>query len=236
MIYNKYSSGIDRIIDIFLPNRCPFCDDFIPYNALACDACEKRLPLTEDSCCPFCGRAECICADDILYYSRCFSAAFYVEPAITGIHDLKFHHGVNAAYVFGDIIREKLEKSGALNEIDCVMGVPMSAKGLRRRGYNQADIIAARIVKGTQITVLKGVIERKYSKVAQHFLCAEERKKAAAEQYYIGDGDTVKGKTVLLCDDVTTTGSTINRCAQLLIQCGASEVIAAVCTVGKGIG
>lgn len=231
MIYNKHSSVKDFLLDLIMPNRCPFCQEFIPYNALSCSECEESLELTEDRCCPYCGRPECICGNDILYYSRCYSAAFYKGTARKGIHDLKFQHGANAAYIFGDIIREKLEADDILGRIDCAVPVPMSAKNERLRGYNQARIIAERIVLGTDIPVVSGALLRRHSKTAQHFLNAEERRKAVYEQYSLA-GKITAGKTVLLCDDVMTTGSTINRCAELLATEGAAaEVIAAVCTI-----
>ncbi len=233
MIYNRYSTKIDWLIDLIAPNRCPFCDEFLPYNALVCDECEKELEsvYTKEKCCGHCGKKHCMCSEIEAYYSKCYSACFYENLAKRGVHNLKFYSSINAGVYFADVIHSKLDEDKAFDKIDYAIPVPMNKKRLAIRGYNQAKIIANRIVKGTDIAVLDNILARRYSKKAQHTLSAQDRAKAAKEQYYALDSKVIFGKTILLCDDVMTTGSTVNACAKVLVENGAKEVIVAVCTV-----
>ncbi|MBQ8434919.1 MAG: ComF family protein, partial [Oscillospiraceae bacterium] len=98
------------------------------------------------------------------------------------------------------------------------------------RGYNQAQVIAKEISAKTGIKLLCNVLFKNPSAV-QHTLSYEERLKNV-EAFYSSDDD-LRGKRIIICDDVLTTGSTINKCAQLLINIHAAEVYAAVGTTKK---
>lgn len=206
------------ILDLFFPNRCPFCGSFIPYDRLCCEKCFHEALWADENICPLCGKSllkGCICGDG-LRYDMCFAAAYYTDNVRECIHALKFHGNVNGAEIFGRVLGEKLKISGAADEIDIALPVPMTAKQKRERGYNQAELIARAAVSGTDIEVNTSLLTRKNVKISQHLLSAEERRKAVGEQYSAAEGADLEGKNVLLVDDVLTTGSTLNCCAGIL--------------------
>ncbi len=212
------SSIKSYLLDIFFPNRCPFCGRFIPYDRLCCEKCFHEALWADDGICTGCGKSYikgCMCENE-LRYDMCFTAAYYADSVRECVHNLKFHGNTNGAVIFGRIIRERLKISGIIDEIDAAVPVPMTVRQKRERGYNQAELIAKAAVHGSGIRLESSALIRKNVKVSQHLLSAEERKRAVTEQYFAADGVSFEGKTVLLADDVLTTGSTLDCCAGLL--------------------
>lgn len=227
----KNGGGIKLfLLDLIFPNRCPFCGDFIAYDSLCCEKCFGEILWADENICIKCGKPapeECICGRG-LRYDMCLTAAYYKDKAKEGIYDLKFRSGTNAAEVFGRVLAGRLEALSLTDKIDVAVPVPMSARQRRMRGYNQAELIARAIVRDTGIPVETGVLMRENVSRAQHLLGAQERSESVKEQYFAAEGISLAGKTVLLTDDVITTGSTLDRCAMLLKESlGAEKVICA---------
>ncbi len=214
------------VLDLFFPNRCPFCDEIIPYDVMCCEDCFDEVPWADDSICPLCGKLSCIC-DRGLRYDMCIPAAYYEGKAQKAVLALKYRHHADAAEIFGLILRERLTAAGLLDSIDIAVPVPIYRAGRLERGYNQAKLLADSTVKGTDIPVCDSILGRTTPRSEQHTLSAEDRLKEAAEQYYLREEVSLEGKTVLLADDVLTTGATLDSCAALLKQAGAQRVICA---------
>lgn len=205
------------LLDLVFPMRCPFCDEFIEYDRLCCEECADEILWADENICTVCGKSltkGCICPD--VSYDRCIPAAYFTDRARYGIHSLKFRSGKSAADVLGRVIGDRLRVMGLMNEIDLAVPVPMTAIQLRQRGYNQAELIARAIVEGTDIPIECDLLERHNVKTSQHLLGAEERYEAVKMQYSAAQDKDLSGMTVLLADDVLTTGATLNYCAYLL--------------------
>lgn len=219
-------SGIKSyLLDLAFPNRCPFCGEFIAYDLLCCEKCFHEALWADENVCTGCGKSflkGCICGS--VDYDGCFAAAYYADGVKECIHNLKFHGNINGGEIFGRVLRDRLEIAGVLGKADLIVPVPMTAAQKRERGYNQAELIARAISAG-KIPV-EDVLCRKHVKVSQHLLGARERRDAVVKQYFATDRD-LSGMTVLLTDDVITTGSTLSCCAGLLKKMGAARVICA---------
>lgn len=219
------------LLDLFFPNRCPFCDKFIPWNKLACDRCIDALESTGEEYCTVCGKSPCQCGKKKNVYDRCFSACYYEGTARKGIISLKSNMGVNAATLFADMIYKKILTSGI--RYDLIVPVPMSKKKQLSRGYNQAEIFAKALGERLNVPVKSNVLIKVDSEIEQHTLNSEERAENVKHQFSTDSKISLENKNVILCDDVMTTGSTINYCAGLLKKMGAKSVTVAVCTVTK---
>lgn len=220
------------LLDLLFPNRCPFCDGFINYKKLCCDECLGDITWADDKICKVCGKLlykSCTCGQN-KNYDICVPAAYYIGKAREGVLSFKFHKGLNAAEVFGRVLRERLSDRGLLDEIDIAVPVPMEKRHQRKRGYNQAELLARVIVRDTGIPLRTDILTRTNVKHSQHTLGAEERHEAVKHQFSASENVRLDGKTVLLTDDVITTGSTLDYCAGLLKGKGAYKVICAVCT------
>lgn len=220
------------LLDIFYPNRCPFCDGFIPYNKSCCEECSGEILWADENICLGCGKSVlkgCLC--DKVSYDNCVAAAYYAGGAKLGIYNLKFRSLTGAADIFGRVIAERLEILGLMDEIDAAVAVPMTKSEKRKRGYNQAELIAKAVIGKRDIPLIKGALIRKNVKVSQHELSAKERAEAVCRQYEAAENIDLSGKTILLTDDVVTTGATLDRCAYLLKEkLHVEKVICGVCT------
>lgn len=103
------------------------------------------------------------------------------------------------------------------------MPVPLHAKRKRTRGYNQAQVLAEGISRIRKIGVLNGLAKVKNTP-PQTFLDGENRRNNPKGAFAVRRQDAVKGKTLLLVDDVFTTGATMRECSRVLKKGGAKEV------------
>ncbi len=219
------------ILDIFFPNRCPICGKITAYNEWICKNCilelEKLVPKDEEILMEY-DKKKCMFKDNINY--QCVITCFYYENAARkGVLSLKYG-SKNFGYYIGDLLADKINQDEILKNSDYIVPVPMSKKRLRERRYNQAYVIAKEISRKTKIPILNNAIFKNNSSV-QHKLNYEERKKNVSA--FIGGNYDLGGKKFIVCDDVLTTGSTLNKCAELLINMGAAEVYGAVGTTTK---
>lgn len=217
------------LLDIIFPNRCPFCGGFIAWDRHICGECVETLSRANDIICRKCGKDKCVCGEDILY-DTAFASFFYNEEPVGGaVHRFKETGELNLArYTVKDIAlhmrREDIQKA------DMVVPVPMGRKKRRKRGHNQAELLARCIGKELDIPVRSDILFKYDTADEQHGHNAEERRERVKTLFYTGGAD-LSGKTVMLCDDVMTTGATISECAGLLKKLGAECVISAVCAV-----
>ncbi|MBQ5319407.1 MAG: ComF family protein [Oscillospiraceae bacterium] len=214
------------ILDILFPNRCPFCNEIIRWDKSVCEDCEHGLDIACEQICHKCGNYNCSCNDDNCY-DNAFAALFFDDEKVSNaVYDFKRTGMSNLAEYTSEIVGKYLEKA------DLVVGVPMGKRKKRNRGHNQAEILAKCIGERLDTAVGKNILYKIDTKEEQHHFSEEERKERVKSLFYGSDTD-LSGKTIILCDDVMTTGATINRCAELLKEMGAKKVIVCVCAVTK---
>lgn len=219
------------LLDIFFPNRCPFCGDFIMWDKHICGKCEETLRNANDTICRKCGYDKCACSENI-NYDMALATFFYNEELVSNaIYQFKKTGEMNIAeYTVKDIaLRMKREN---IPVPDMIVPVPMGRKKRRRRGHNQAELLAKCIGRSLNRPVRSKILFKYDTKDEQHQHTAEERRERVKTLFYAGKAD-LSGMTVMLCDDVMTTGATINECAGLLKKLGAECVISAVCAVTR---
>lgn len=141
------------------------------------------------------------------------------------IHSFKYSGKSNIGVELGKILGRKIRKSG--EKYDYVIPVPIHTAKKRERGYNQSDYIAEAIAEELGIEALeKAVIRREYT-VSQTTLSATERLENMKDVFLVKSPEIIQGKSLLIVDDVLTTGSTINSLAGVLIESGALSCDAA---------
>lgn len=211
-------------IDFLYPNRCACCDELIAWDAFCCAECEQKLPYAGVYC-KQCGKHDCICEreDFNKQYDACVTALAYEDIAKDGILRCKLEGLTNLPQMLVPALCEVVRKISA-PEIVCY--VPMTHAQQSQRGFNQARDIARISAKQLDLPLLDGVLRKTDSTLQQHALSRQARLAAVRGAYTAGKHiDAVRGKCVLLCDDIITTGSTLNECARLLRQGGASKVL-----------
>ena len=213
--------------DIIYPNRCPCCDGFIMWNKYLCDECEKKVLIDTGELCPKCGKRqdECICIN-LLEYDQAFAISYYENETKNALLDLKRALSKNFGLFAGERLGNLIKADANWLSFDGIVPVPMEKYQRLARGYNQAEIIAESISEVTGIPVMKNCIIKEKGYKPQHTLNAEEREKNVL--CFNSGKRRLDGMSLIICDDILTTGSTLNRCAQILKSCGAKTVCVAV--------
>lgn len=213
---------------LFPVGRCMGCDRPRPVKSSGlCEMCEKRIALYRippESCercsshiprgraCPFCsgGFAEGL---DFLY-----SPLRYRAEVRRLVHLLKFGHEKLAAEYLGPLMANALKD----RSFDCIVPVPLFRTRRRERGYNQSTLLAEAVYRETGIPVREELLLRVKETKAQSGLARELRGANVENAFQAADG--VKGLSILLLDDVRTSGSTARACAAALREKGAARV------------
>ncbi len=229
-IIDFFKKLLNGILLFLFPNFCPFCDEILDGNKLICSRCFELVKFHE--CCNKCGMPirDCRCRIKKFFFDGCVSCCEYKGIVRRGVLQFKYHFAHNCAEYICIEVLDKLEKYGYSKHIDIVTAVPMTRKRMLKTGYNQAEIIAKILADGLKKPCNFKLLKKnwKYDK-RQHEQDKVDRKRLAILSYSIRKKHKdISGKAILLCDDITTTGSTLSQCAKLLKEMGAAKVYCAV--------
>lgn len=230
---NKWQTLTGFLSFLFFPPVCPDCGRSIARSEVFCPACKNKLerPLPGEVCAR-CGKNPCICPELRPAFDRTFPAAYYTGSMTRAIHNLKFNRHPGHAKTLAPLLALTLREAGVgRKDFDLLAAAPMSRKRYKQRGYNQAALLAAETAKLTGIPFDPKALTKIRETKAQHDLSAEQRR-TNLNGTFRADA-AVRGKRVLLCDDVLTTGSTANEAAQALLSAGAQSVDVLVLSVTK---
>lgn len=199
------------------------------FNGNICEDCKKSVTLNNGITCPVCGRktgkAEiCIeCKHNAPEYTRAVSPLVYEEGVIVLISKFK-NGGVYLKDYFAELINKKLEDFG---DIDCMVSVPMTAKSKIKRGYDQVEKLAASLSEKSGIPYIRGAIEKVRQTALQKGLDRKNRVKNVHGCFKAVKRKELKDKTVLVLDDVLTTGATADEISKVILKAGAKRVYVA---------
>ena len=221
-----------KLAELFAPVefRCIGCGKDVFDEVGFCDECRTKLPFNNGKTCKRCGVAidgeedYCgNCVEEKMYFDRAYSAFVYDGIVRKTILRMKFSECGTYARVFARYLVFLAEKQGL--QYDVVTCVPMSAASYKKRGYNQAELLARGFCDIMDCNDKFVVALQKIKDTApQEKLTKFERKENLIGCFRVADGVDVKGKRVLLIDDIKTTGSTVNECAKVLKRKGAINV------------
>ncbi len=218
------------LLDLVFPPRCAVCREVTPLHTALCPACMQRLPqvLLAAGRCPVCGKPveSCVCREGTpFYFSRSASAFLYEPDTHYLINCLKTQPQSPVAEQIADLMAKAFAASDLAGTgfFDAVTEVPMSAEAAAKRGHNQAKTLAQKLAARLKVAYLPSPLFCDEKKQAQHTLSYTQRFENVQKSYRRQAESACTGR-ILLVDDVMTTGATLDRCARLLLQCGAAEV------------
>ncbi len=225
---------LQAVTDIFLPEICPLCDRISP--ASPCKTCRRQLVAVQPPFCPVCGVPfphgsgtghHCPdCLNQKFHFDQARSAFIYQPPLDALIHSFKYRRDMTALSFFGHAMRQAIPPA-FLRESDLLVPVPLHRRRLRQRSYNQALLLARSFCPGQRRKIDPFVLIRHRYTPPQTGRKGTERRRSLRKAFAVSDPARVKGKTVLLIDDVLTTGTTVNECARALKAAGATGVLVA---------
>ena len=219
---------------IIFPERCACCGRAIQPLTLCCSACREGIQTVNPPVCHRCGCSEtdCTCGHaSSLLEGR--AAPFYYEGAArAGILRLKEQGKHDAAEFFGIAMGEIVKREWPDITFDLAVPVPVTQEVRRRRGYNQCKLLASGLADSLGIPVCEALCKT-YETRAQKELPAVFRRGNVLGAYDVDADIPLAGATVLLVDDISTTGSTMQECAKMLRLCGAEKVYGITAAVAR---
>jgi ComF family protein len=232
---------IDIVLDIIYPRHCYICKKFIGNTShqFLCYSCLHNLPLTRYEICQHCGKSlgkgipslkRCPrCKNWHFSFSSVRSSGLYEKNLRKLILDLKFKKQYHLHYVLGKILIRHLKKYPFAKPFDVVTPVPMYFFDEIQRGYNHSYLLAKMVAKEWNIPFIPNLLRQTKRKKQQSTLSAQERKKNILGVFTVSPdlAQNWQNKTVLLVDDVFTTGSTVQECTKVLKQAGILRVFVA---------
>ena len=237
-----FNSGL---IDIIYPPRCRICRTFLrggegsrdQQTHPVCRTCFNNFTeITSPHCSicrrPFHGTIEddhpCeACLRDEPFYDRLGAPYLYDGGVMEAIHALKYGGRTSLVDAVGPLLVSFAEDW--LDQDDgIIMPVPLHPKRLRERGFNQSLLLAREVASGTGRELDYLSLQRTRYTKPQTGLKSDDRRKNVRGAFGLTDRINMKNRSVILVDDVATTGNTLNECARILKKAGCKKVLCLV--------
>ncbi|MBI5587974.1 MAG: ComF family protein [Deltaproteobacteria bacterium] len=220
---------LDSVLDVLFPPVCPLCEEDVT-DGFLCAACSKAF--SEDRIvepfCHLCGTpflhspgpshtcAECLKTPPPFKQAR--SAYTYGTGVDEAVRAFKYH----GKSILSDALGELMSGTAASfpEKPDIIMPVPLHKKRLQARGFNQSLLLARVLSKRLSVKLDYLSLKRIRHTVQQIDLKPDEREKNVAGAFEVSTGTDLRGRRVLLVDDVFTTGATIKECSKVLKRAG----------------
>ena len=212
------------MLDLLLPPRCGGCRRV---GAWLCDLCRARIRRLDEPLCRRCGvelpsaRRDCGCRARLRSLARLRSAVAYEGPVEPAVQRFKYEGWQRLAAPLAQLISERLAIEGLAGR--WVIAVPLHPERLRQRGYNQAELLARDLRQRMRLSSPKGELVRTRPtppQVGRDRLRRFENVSGA----FAWRGGRLAGESILLVDDVATTGATLDACANALRAAGSGPV------------
>lgn len=239
---NPFKFFYGMLLDLVYPRRCPVCDKAVkPFGSLICDECVGKIKYVKAPYCQKCGKELkdkraffCHdCAHKEHKYDRGM-ALFSYPGAAESIYRFKYRGRQEYAAYYAQCMAYVLGEKILSLHPDAFVPVPIHVSKKRTRGYNQAEALAEELGKILNVPVNTKLIKRIRKTVPMKELSVEERQNNLKKAFKICHND-VKLSTIVIIDDIYTTGSTIDAMAHKLRQAGIKHIYFVALAIGNGI-
>lgn len=228
------SDVIKRLSYALFPRRCELCGEVVALSEERCEDCRAQHRITGDTC-EICGceKEQCSCGKNPkkLAYKQVVAPYYFENSIAKAVHRFKFYGYTELSDAMAGEIADTVRDKYSEIKFDYITYVPMSKKKLRKRGYNQSQLLAKDIAEKLEIP-LADLLVKSIETPSQRGSSAKERSRNLYGAFDIADNADLADKTILLIDDVKTTGSTLSECSATLKSAGAT-VYCAVLAITK---
>ncbi len=233
-------SLLQKLFNILLPPRCLKCGKILSARNGLCAECFNKIHFISAPMCSCCGRpftdaldirfaqkqlcGQCLQKKKLLFKMQ-RSAFVYDDESKNLILDLKFFDKTANAEALANMLYSAGKDIWQQNP-DLLVPVPIHRLRLLQRRYNQCAVLAKYLSRKTQIPTDFSSLIRCRNTIPQVQLSGRARRNNLKQAFTVKYPQNIKGKKVVLIDDVSTTGSTLNECAKALKKAGALEIYA----------
>lgn len=240
-VINRIKTFFGVLADLVYPRRCPVCDGVVnPFGSLVCEACKQKFRYIGEPVCLKCGKhiqkAEQEYCSDCAGRRHLFDsgrALFDYKSVSDSLYRFKYRGRQEYAAYYARCMAGKLGGWMKSLNADALVPVPIHKSRRRMRGYNQAEALAGELGKLLGIPVRTDLIQRIRKTKPMKDLSAAERQINLKKAFKICHND-VKLNTIIIIDDIYTTGSTIDNMSYELRRAGIKRIYFATLAVGRG--
>lgn len=205
------------LLDLLYPPKCPFCQTLLQKGeAHLCARCQRDLPWLSGPEAEQGGE----------YFALCVSPLRYQGAVRDSFHRYKFGGVLCYAPFYGTLMAQ-CAQNHLDGRWDLITWAPLSPKRRRKRGYDQAELLAQAMAKTLGTKALPLLRKTRHTDAQSGKTGDSARRANVLGVYQVTDPTRIAGKRVLLVDDIVTTGSTLAECARALCTAGAAEVVCA---------
>jgi ComF family protein len=224
--------------NIIFPPQCPACTDIInqQVHQVFCSDCLGKINFITNNFCPICGAPFLAspagnhicgnCLENKPYYSQVRAVASFETVIMEAIHKFKYGRNISIGYALGSFMAGFSFPDFDFPEFSLLVPVPLHVKRLRERGFNQSLLLAQVIGNKYKLPVDFSLLKRNKFTLTQTGLNKAEREKNIKGVFAVADKKKIAGISLILIDDVYTTGATVNECAKVLLKAGAQKAAA----------
>lgn len=228
-------SSLQNLLHFLVPYQCPCCKKFLGEKERGiCASCLSEIRWIEPPFCSVCGvpfvssQVENHPCGSCTLRKRAFHMAralgYYEGTLRLAIQKWKYQERSSLTSFFGEMMGEGFFQYWSPSTIDLLLPVPLHPKRLRERGFNQSLLLAKALSNRTKIPYQKRLLQKVHPTPPLMELHARERERVIKGSFRVVKKEEVVGKSILLVDDVYTTGATVNECAKVLLAAGANRV------------
>ncbi len=225
---------IDSFLDTLFPNKCVSCERIIPKGENLCDYCKEFISETApDNRCKVCGciKEDCQCRYHVFHFTACTAPFYNNDIAKQIVYAFKFRRKQE----FADFLAQRMALSVRTDfygvNFDALVYVPLLLKHELKRGYNQSRELGISISQILDIPLVENALGCNEKRFVQHKTDIRKRFQNVKGVYY--PNLSLKGRRVLLVDDIKTTGATLDECAKALLKAGANEVYCVTALISR---
>ena len=223
------------VFQFFLPPQCPCCERFSEEGKQGfCSNCLSQIRWIEPPFCSICGipfisreveTHPCgACVTHRKYFTIARALGAFEGSLQEAIHRWKYEGKTYLTPFFASWMAEGLNRYWEPGSLDLLIPVPLHTRRLRERGFNQSLLLVRELSRRTGIPYRKSILQKKKSTIPQVNLSGVEREKELKGTFHVIGKEELSGLSVLLIDDVYTTGATVNECSKVLLRGGAKRV------------
>ncbi len=238
----KISEWRPDVTGLFFPRRCPVCQDTVEDRGeQICGICRTRLPYIRTPFCLKCGKPLDMeeqefcrdCSRKRHWFERGRAPFVYDQVMRESIAGYKYNGRREYAAFYAEEILRRCAKDMRGWQGEALIPIPIHPSRKRKRGFNQAELLAEELSGRCGIPVDAGLLMRIKKTHVQKDLSDQERLTNLKDAFSVRKG-RVPYQNLILVDDIYTTGSTIDAAAKVLKECGAKNVFFVCICVGRG--
>lgn len=228
--WDRFTYWLKLATDLIFPLRCAGCD---VAGTVWCEECHNRIIAPKGRSCPACGfpleiGISCSICEDWPNRVHVQSFAYYQKPLSSAILRLKYRSDKALANEMASWLISVFHRTGWV--ADCVIPVPLAEVRLRQRGYNQVTLIAASFANELKLPIFTNALIRMRETQSQVGLNRQARHQNV-EGVFRADSHIIQDRSIVLVDDLLTSGATMKNCAIALLNAGAVQVFCL--TIGR---